>query len=193
MKSLARSSAVAALLVVTLAGCDGGTDGGTGTGSTTQPTPITPTAEPADGTVISNDDFSFTLPDGWAESEQSRALSLAVDLEDQDGFPDNIHVVMDRTLVELDAAALEDAAEDILADGSATQITTKQPVQIDGAEAVHTSAYFELSDPRYRTEQYAVVHDETGYVVTLSFSPDVGAAERDKISESILATWEWES
>ncbi len=49
------------------------------------------------------------------------------------------------------------------------------------------------ASPKYRIEQYAVVHDDKGYVVTFSFSPDVPAAERDTISESVLTTWKWES
>ena len=114
-------------------------------------------------------------------------------MEDEDGFVDNINVVTDSTIVGLERADLEDAAKQVLADASATQIRTQDPVQVDGEEAVHISAFFELSDPKYRVEQYAVVHDETGYLVTLSFSPDVPAAERDAVSESILTTWKWDS
>lgn len=193
MTSLARWTAVAALLVATLAACD---DGSGGTASTT-PTPTNGTtplsAEPADGSVISNDDFSYTVPDGWQESEQSRALSLAVDVNDNDGFVDNINVVTDSTIVGMQGAELEETAEQMLGDASATRIRARPPVQIDGEEAAHTSAFIELSFPNYRIEQYAVAHDETGYVVTLSFSPDVPSAERDKISESILTTWKWRS
>ncbi len=58
---------------------------------------------------------------------------------------------------------------------------------------MHVGAVFDLNGTRYRTEQYVFAHDETGYVVTLSFSPDVPTAERDEISESILTTWKWES
>lgn len=194
MRSLARSAAVATVLVATLAACDGS---GTGEDRSTDPTVETSTtplsAEPADGNVISNDAFTFTMPEGWAESEQTRAISLAIDLEDHDAFPDNINVVIDNTVAGVEGAEREQAAEQILADASATDITTNEPVQIDGEEAVHTSASFELSDPEHRVEQYVVVHDETGYIVTVSFSPDVPTAARDELSESILTTWKWDA
>lgn len=193
MTSLPRWTAVAALLVATLGACE---DGSGGTASTTSPpsnrtTPLS--AEPASGSEISNDDFSYIVPNGWQESEQSRALSLAVDVNDNDGFVDNINVVTDSTIVGIQGSELDEAAEQMLGDASATRIRSRPPVQIDGEEAAHTSAYNELSYPHYRIEQYAVAHDETGYVVTLSFSPDVPSAERDKVSESILTTWKWRS
>lgn len=197
MKLLPRSpAAVAAVLVATLAACTG-TGPGTGTDRSPAPTIETSTtplsAEPAEGSMLSNDDFSFAMPEGWAESEQTRAIALAIDLEDHDAFPDSINVVTDDSVVGIEGAELEEAAEQILADVSATHITTKEPVQIDGEQAVHTSAYVELSNPKHRVEQYVVVHDETGYIVTVSFSPDVPAAERDALSESILTTWRWDS
>ena len=194
MRSPSRSIAVAALLLATLSACAGsGSDE-----DKRQPSPIETTtsplsADPAQGSEISNDDFTYAIPEGWEESDGSRAASLAIDVHDNDGFVDNLNVVTDHTLVGLEGTELEDAAEQILADASATDITAKQPVQLDGEEAVHTSAYVELSVPKYRIEQYAVVHDETGYIVTLSFSPDVPAAEREEISESILTTWSWDS
>jgi hypothetical protein len=189
-----RSTAVAAMLVATLAACAGsGSDGVKVTASPNDPLTTPLSADPANGSVISNDAFSYAVPEGWVESDQSRAISLAIDLADDDAFVDNLNVVTDTTFVGIEGTELEDAAEQILADASATHITAREPVQIDGEEAVHASAFFELGEPKYRIEQYAVAHDETGYIVTLSFSPDVPAAERDKISESILATWKWDS
>ncbi|MEV7397740.1 hypothetical protein [Aeromicrobium sp. NPDC092404] len=195
MRSPARAAtAVAAVLLATLAACE--SEGGgepkpsASTPTTVESTPLS--SEPADGNAVSNDDFSFSVPDGWEESE-TRAVSLAVDVEDSDGFPDNINVVSDDTFLDLEGADLEDAAEDILGDASATRITTHEAVEIDGEEAVHTSAYFELGTPKYRAEQYVVSHDDKGFVITLSFSPDVPAAERRDISTSILTTWTWES
>lgn len=195
MRSPARAaSVVAAVLLTTLAACESG--GSDPKPSTTTPTTVESTplsSEPADGNAVSNDDFSFSVPDGWEESE-TRAVSLAVDVDDSsDGFPDNINVVSDDTFLGLEGAELEDAAEDILGDASATRITTHGAVQIDGEEAIHTSAYFELGTPKYRAEQYVVSHDDKGFVITLSFSPDVPTAERQDISTSILTTWKWAS
>src|SRR5829696_4234360 len=191
MPSLSRFTVVAFLLVAALAACEsggGGEDEPTvSTASSPTTTPLT--AEPAQGTMISNDDFSYAVPEGWEESQQSRALSLAVDVQDDDGFVDNVNVVTDSTIVEIEGAGREAAAEQMLGDASATHITTRDPVQIDGEEAAHTSATFELSFPKYRIEQYIVSHDETGYIVTFSFSPDVPRVQRDEVSASILTTW----
>jgi hypothetical protein len=196
MKSRSRSAAsVAVLLIATLAACESsGPDESPSTGAPdkVETTPLS--AEPADGNAIANDDFTYSVPQGWEQSELSRAVSLAVDVEDStDGFPDNMHVVSQQNIVGLEGDELTEAAEDILAEASATRITTADPVEIDGEQAVHTSAVFELSVPKYRVEQYVVVHDERGYVITLSFSPDVPAAERHSVSESILTTWKWDS
>lgn len=192
---LSRWTAVAVILVATLAACDGSSGGGADptTSPTTTPTTTPLSAEPAHGTVISNDDFSYSVPEGWEESDQSRAMSLAIDVKDQVGFVDNINVVTDSTIVGIEGTELEDAAKQMLADASATRIRTKDPVQIDGEQAVHTSAWFELGDPKYRVEQYVVAHEETGYIVTLSFGQEVSAAERAEVSESILTTWKWNS
>jgi hypothetical protein len=194
MRSLPRSATVVAMLVATLAACEtSGTDDRASTSAPTQNSMTPLSAVPADGAIISSDEFTYAVPEGWAASDQSRAASLAIDLEDRDGFADNINVVRDNTIVGIEGAELEDAAKQVLADASATHITAHDPVQVDGEEAVHVSAFFELTEPKYRTEQYAVAHDETGYIVTLSFSPDVPASERNKVSESILTTWRWES
>ncbi|VXC40362.1 conserved hypothetical protein [Aeromicrobium sp. 9AM] len=194
MRSPVRSAAVAAMLLATLAACSGsGSDQGTPkpAPSLTSATPLS--AEPADGDDISNDDFSYAVPEGWAQSEETRAASLAVDVKDQDEFPDHMYVITYDSLVGLEGADRDAAAEELLADDSATHIKTHDPVQVDGESAVHTSAYVELSEPKYRIEQYAVVHDDKGYVITFSFSPDVPRSERDTISESVLTTWKWQS
>jgi hypothetical protein len=182
------------MLVVALAGCSGGGSGDESpTSAPPTPTGTHLTATPANGNVISNDAFSYSVPEGWEESRESRAVSLAIDVGDEDGFVDNLNVVRDNTIVGLEGKELDDAVERVLAATSATRIRIKPPVELDGEEAVHASAVFELGEPRYGIEQYAVRHDGTGYIVTLSFSPDVTQAERNAVSDSILTTWKWAS
>jgi len=193
MKSLARPVAVLALAVATLTACGGG-------GSdekTADPSPISTAsgldAKPADGDTISTDDFAYTVPKDWKESPNSSAITLAIDSKDPDGFADNINVIKDDTVATLKGEKLEDAVEKVLTDANASGIAVKKRVQVDGEEAVHVGAVFDLNGTKYRTEQYAFAHGESGYIVTVSFSPDVPTAERDKVSESILTTWEWKS
>jgi len=193
MKSLARPFAVLVLLIATLAGCGGsGSDDKADTGPTKN-TAAALDAKPADGDTITTDDFSYTVPKDWKEQPESSALTLAVDSKDPDGFSDNINVVADKTIVGIKGDKLEDAVEQVLANAKATDVTIKDRVQVDGEEAIHVGAIFDLNGTKYRTEQYALAHGDSGYVVTVSFSPDVPAAERDAVSESILTTWKWSS
>jgi len=193
MNSLVRPVAVLALALATLAGC-----GGSGSDEKADTTPkktSSPalTAKPADGDTISTDDFTYTVPKDWKESPNSSAITLAVDQKDPDGFADNVNVVADKTIVGVKGDKLEDAVENVLDGVQATDITIKDRVQVDGEEAVHVGAIFDLNGTKYRTEQYAFSHDEKGYVVTFSFSPDVPSSERDQVSESVLTTWKWTS
>lgn len=192
MKSLQRPIAVLVMLTAALSACGGG-----GSDDKADPTPTKGTAtaldvKPADGDTISTDDFTYTVPKDWKESSETRALTLAIDSKDPDGFSDNINVVADKTIVGMEGDELEDAVKRAL-DGVATDVKIGDRVAVDGEEAVHVGAIFDSNGIKYRTEQYAVAHDDAGYVVTVSFSPDVPAAERDEVSESILTTWKWSS
>jgi hypothetical protein len=194
MKSLCRSAAVAALLVALLTACGGsGSDGADADGGKPTATASASQGSQESGTEITTDEFTYTVPPGWEESEESRALSLAIDLQDKDGFSDNINVVRDNTVAAVDGDQLEKSVENVLQSVNATGISVKDRIEIDGEEAVHVGAVFESNGKKYRTEQYAVSHRDKGYVVTVSFSPDVPEAQRDTVSESILATWSWTS
>jgi hypothetical protein len=196
MKSLARPVVVLALAVSMLTACGGSGSDDKAADPSPHSTASGLDAKPADGDTISTDYFTYTVPKDWKESPDSGAITLAIDTKDPDGFADNINVVKEDSIALLKGEKVENvekAVEQVLEDANATGIAIKDPVQVDGEKAVHVGAVFDLNGTRYRTEQYAFAHDETGYVVTLSFSPDVPTAERDKVSESILATWRWTS
>ena len=193
MKSLVRPVAVLALAVSMSTACGGSGSDDSAADPSPHSTASGLNAKPADGDTISTDDFTYTVPTDWKESPNSTAITLAVDSKDPDGFADNINVIKDDTIVGVKGAKLEDAVEKVLENVNATGIAVKDRVQVDGEDAVHVGAVFDLNGTRYRTEQYAFAHGEIGYVVTLSFSPDVPTAERDKLSESILTTWKWTS
>lgn len=193
MTSLSRSVAALALVFSLTACGGGGSDDKTADTSPTDDKTTALSADAADGDTISTDDFTYTLPKGWQESTQSSAITVAIDAKDRDGFADNFNVVRDNTVVGVGGDQLEDAVEHVLGSAKATDIKVKDRIQIDGEDAVHVGAIFTVKEMKYRTEQYAVSHGDAGYVVTVSFSPDVPAAERDALSESILTTWKWES
>jgi hypothetical protein len=193
MKSLARPIAVLALAVSTLTACGAAGSDDQAVDPSPSSMATTLSAKPADGATISTDAFTYTVPKDWEESPNSTAITLAIDSKDPDGFADNINVIKDNTVTTLKGDKLEDAIEKVLKSANATDITVKDRIQVAGAEAVHVGAVFDLNGTKYRTEQYALSYDDTGYVVTVSFSPDVPSAERDKVSESILTTWKWNS
>jgi hypothetical protein len=190
--NLLAQSAVLVTLVAALTACEGSGPDEASSTSTPTATATGAAAEPANGDTIKTDDFTYAVPDGWKEAE-SPATSLAINLEDQDGFSDNITVIRDDTIVGLDRDKLQVAALDLLKGVDSSGIRTRDPVQIDGEEAVHAGSLNKLNDTKYRTEQYAVRHGEAGFIVMISFSPDVPTPERDAVSESILATWKWAS
>lgn len=193
MTSHVRPAAVLALAVLALSSCS--TNGSDDDAAVPSPrvTASALDAKPADGDTISTDDFAYAVPKDWKESPNSQAITLAIDTKDPDDFPDNLNAVKDDTVATLKGDALVDSVKKALADADASGIAVKDPVQVDGEEAVHVGAVFDLNGTTYRTEEYALSHDDTGYVVTFSFSPDVPTAERDTICESILTTWKWTS
>lgn len=191
MKSLLRPIAVVALVMATLTGC-----GGSGSDDESGPA-RTSSAKPADGESLSGTGYSFSVPSGWGTPDGGvpgfDPDVYAADLDDKDGFADNINVIQDDTVTRYKGDKLEEVVKAGLTGAKAKDVTIKNRLQIDGEEAAHIEAIFSLNGVEYRTKQYVVAHDGTGFVVTVSFSTDVSEAERDKVSESILTTWKWDS
>ncbi len=153
----------------------------------------TPTAKAADGDRVEADGFSYAVPEGWKENKggAGAALSLAIDVTDQDGFADNVNVVSDPTIVNVKGKQLEDALVKVLENANAQDVEVRDPLTIDGQEAVHSTAVFNLNGNEYRVEQYTLAVDGKGYVITFSHNKDLPEADRDAVDQSILASWSW--
>lgn len=173
---------------------------GTGDDSPASPAPRSSasTAEPATGPEIPADDFTFNAPVGWKANDGSNVpsinfLALAVATDDTDGFSDNVNVISDPTLTRVDNVDdLGKAVEKVLT-GVAKDVEILDPVTVDGDGAAVASATFNQGDISYRTRQYAVTHDDRGYIVTFSYSKDVPEAEQRSIADSVMASWSWAS
>ena len=203
MRTLTRR--VAALAIVsslTLAGC-GGSDGGSDDSSDNDSSSSATTDAPDDdgdsdvdaatGDTISGTGFSFNAPEGWTDAKDvlPSALAVAANRGDTDGFSDNINVIEDKTIVDVDRDDLEKAVKRVLEGVNAQDVTIKDPVEVDGEEAVTVAAVLEQNGTKYRTEQFAVSHDGKGYVVTFSFSETVSEDDREDLTDSVLETWKW--
>lgn len=183
-------AAVTIAASLALAGCTS-----PGTSGPAEPTPISsaPAVEPADGDTISGTGYSFAVPEGWGDPgpiEGFDADSLAADLDDADGFADNVNVILSPAgKVELDQ--VESAGPGELEGGGATDVSVEPRVTVAGEEAAHISANLASGDTSYLIEQFYVNSDDQTYIVTFSFSPDVADADRQAVTDAVLASWAW--
>jgi len=198
MVSLARSASVLAVLALALAGC-GGSDDDKPTDETSSSDVAEIDADPADGDTIKADDFSYSVPEGWEDASDldiakglpASAVSLSMDLTDTDGFVDNINILRIDPAPVTDLGKLEDASVRELETADTTDVKVGDRVAVDGSPAIHITAGMTQMGASYLVEQFNVIRDDVSYVVTFSFSTDVTQADRDEVSQSVLASWQW--
>ncbi|MET0931250.1 MAG: hypothetical protein ABWX74_17145 [Aeromicrobium sp.] len=192
-----RVAALAIVSTLTLAGCGGSDSGGdSGSDSSSSPSSSSDDVDAADGDAIKGTGYTYSVPDGWAVPEQDIAGteqtdSFAADLEDTDGFADNVNVIR------LDPAPLDDL--DKLEDGLAAElegagskdVTVGNRTEIDGDETVTITSVQTQAGKEYLTDQFNAIHDGVSYVITFSFSDTVSEADRNDLSSSVLASWKW--
>lgn len=167
-------------------GNGGGDNGGTGGGKEI-------TVAPATGTQLSGTGYSFNLPAGWTQRTDGVKAPIelmALNESDSDGFSDNLNVIKSPA-GKLSAEQVETAGKKELEQVKATDITIGDRVNVAGNEAAHLSAKFTQQGVTYATEQYGVSNASQTYIVTFSFSESLPQADREKLAESVLATWNW--
>ena len=180
-----------------LAGCslsgpaapDTDTDTDTGTGTEAP----TSGAVPATGELISGDGYSYNVPDGWGlppTDVNTGADTLAVDLTDDDGFSDNVNVLLSPA-GEISSDQVESAGPPELEGSGASNVEVRPRVGIAGEESAHLTALFSSGGVTYQIDQYYPTHDGQTYVVTFSFSEDVPETDREALADSVLASWTW--
>jgi len=162
-----------------------------------------PAAEPADeietapaaGETITGDGYSYSVPEGWGVPDGMDAASegldsLAADLTDEDGFADNVNVLLSPAgLITIDQA--EQAGVDELEAAGATDVELEDRVRVADGDAALISADFSQGGLSYVIEQYYLNSDDQTYIATFSFSDTVEDDVRTEIAESVLATWTW--
>ena len=151
-------------------------------------------AAPATGDTITGDGYSFAVPEGWADPQQEipgfDPDSFAANMQDTDGFADNVNVLKSPAGF-VSADQVETLGLKELETVGATDVAVNDRVSVAGSESAHISAAMTSDGVSYVVDQYYVSTDDQTYIVTFSFSDTVPAAERQQISESILVTWTW--
>jgi len=154
-----------------------------------------PAPEEASGDRLSGSDYDFAVPDGWGEAGAAPGFDsdvLIADLDDQDGFADNMNVILVPLDADYSVTQVEESSVGELEAVGATGITVQDRVSIDGLEAAHISAELTVGEASYVTEQFLLVKDATSHVITFSFSPTVGEGDRAALTDAVLASWAWQ-
>lgn len=81
-------------------------------------------------------------------------------------------------------------ANDLVAVG-AQDVLVRHPVIVAGAETIHLSAILDADGSAFQLEQFYIRTDAQTYIVAFGFSSTVPLAERDALTQSVLASWVW--
>ncbi len=189
MVSRLRSAAILAVTALALTACSGETDPAPGASASTTPSPG---AVPTLGTLVGLDAFAVTLPQGWTQQpEAGGVLLLGISSQSVDDYPVNVNVVEDSTLAQVAPELLEGVRQDVLATTDVTGVTSDGAYEVDGEQGVRLMYGQEVQGINVVSEEIAVSHADTGYIITFSFSPSIGSTQRDAVIASIMDTWTW--
>ncbi|MFK0401964.1 hypothetical protein ACIQTT_06510 [Microbacterium sp. NPDC090225] len=204
MRTPLRSAALLVAAALTLTGCstliptEQETSGSSSQAETETGTEETTAGEldaaPATGATIAGDGYTFKAPTGWDDPQQEipgfDPDSFAANLQDTDGFADNVNVLKSPVGV-VTPDQVETLGLKELETVGATDVVVHDRVVVAGSESAHISAAMSSEGVSYVVDQYYVSSADQTYVVTFSFSDTVPAAERQQIAESVLVTWAW--
>jgi hypothetical protein len=151
-------------------------------------------ASAATGPQIDGTGYSFHVPDGWGEPDEPvpgfDPDSFAMNGRDKDDFADNVNVLLfpGGSLTPDEA---EKAARDELASVGVKDVVVNSRVQVGGNPSAHVTGQASINDLDYTVEQYYPTDDDQAYVVTFSFSADVPAEQRMRVTDATLVSWKW--
>jgi hypothetical protein len=149
----------------------------------------------ATGQQVKGSGYVLTAPKGWAARKvkvpgSGKVDKQVFDLDDRDGFVDNINVVIAEPGA-YDVDRMEASALNEMGMAGVRNRRARRPVLLAGEPATHVSGRLTKNRVKYVVEQYHAVQDDQVYVVTFSFSPGLGRAGRQETTESVLNTWKW--
>ena len=149
---------------------------------------------PATGELVTGDGYSYNVPEDWGVPDEKPAGfdpdSFAIDLDDTDGFTDNVNVLLSPA-GSITSDQVEEAGVAELEGAGATGVEARPRISVAGEESAHLTALFTQGGTSYLIDQYYPTHDGQTYVVTFSFSETVAEGDREALAESVLASWTW--
>jgi hypothetical protein len=185
---------VAVAAVLACAGCAGSSSDEGSSSESTAKTSQAPAVAAATGPQISGTGYTYNVPEGWDRPEQDipglDLDSLAAALGDDDGFTDNVNVILSPA-GELSAEDAEAGAEDELTAAGATDVTVNDRASVAGSDVAHVTSGMSSNGNDYTIEQFVPSNDGQAFVVTFSFSPSLTAQERAAVTDATLASWTW--
>ncbi len=191
-----RTVSAAAVLVggLLLAGCTG-PDDGSGPTASPRPAATATIGAPSPGAeAVLGDGYRFTPPAGWgfpgSAPPGTDPSTLAVDLEDDDDFPDNVTVVVSPG--EITPEQVEEEGQATLADAGASDVEVRERISVAGGESAHLAATYSQDGLESAVDQFYLTNAEQTYIITFAFSTDVPREERDALTGAVLDTWRWE-
>lgn len=149
---------------------------------------------PATGAEISGTGYTYNVPEGWAKPSQPTPGfdpdSLASDTTDDDGFMDNVNVILSPA-GEITPEQVETAGVAELEQAGATDVSAEDRTTIAGNESAHLKAGMSVGTNAYTIDQFYVSDDDQTFIITFSFSPDVSDEDRAAVTGPTLASWTW--
>jgi len=178
------------IVALALTGCTG--DGDTPSPSPSPTESSSASASPTPGTVVGKGTFALTLPEGWTEqAEAGGALLLGISNQAVDGYPTNVNVVADTTLVPIAPEQLAAHRTAILGEGDATDVADQGTYLVDGEPGARLSYQQRFNGIDVVSTEISVSHEDVGYIVTFSFAPSVAATSRNALVDKMMSTWTW--
>jgi hypothetical protein len=194
MSQLLKTTVVALAASLALAGCSILTPASPPAGNPDSTQSTESGVAPATGPTITGNGYSFSAPEGWGHPETTATPAnvdtFAGDLQDTDGFVDNINVLLSPA-GEVTPDQIESLGVKELEDVGAENVKAQPRITVAGSESAHLSALFTSGSVKYQIEQYYASHNGQTYIVTFSFSESVAESARDDIASSVLSTWLW--
>jgi hypothetical protein len=193
-------------VVLALGGCGSDDDTTTSTAASgTTAAPATTTGAPATstatggGTTITGTGYRTSAPAGWRDAKEL-AAGTAIRVDQLYASPEGSSFRANVVIIREDPAALKgkrvEDLEEQLRQQSARAVgadvpDAEDPFELDGEDAVRWTLRRKQGDQDLVQRQFAAIHDDALYTVTLTTTAD-DDADGEKHVQGLVGSWRWE-